>query len=65
MINNLQGELILMDSMGIKPNYAQLAKKYDMDWRTVKKYHQGYKGKPTTRVKMSKLDAYRVEITDK
>lgn len=65
MINNLQGELMLMDSMGIKPNYAQLAKKYGMDWRTVKKYHQGYKGKPNTRIKKSKLDAYRVEITDK
>ena len=34
MINNLQGELILMNSMGIKPNYAKLAEKYGMDWRT-------------------------------
>ena len=65
MVNNLQGELLLMDSMGIKPNYAQLAKKYGMDWRTVKKYHEGYKGKPITRDKPSKLDAYKCEITDK
>ncbi|WP_051931461.1 IS21 family transposase [Clostridium sp. KNHs214] len=65
MINNLQGELFLMNSIGIKPNYAQLAKKYGMDWRTVKKYDQGYKGKPKTRIKKSKLDPYRVEITDK
>lgn len=65
MINNLQGELILMDSMGIKPNYAQLAKKYEMDWRTVKKYHLGYRGKPVTRNKSSKLDIYKTEIADK
>lgn len=65
MVNNLRGELLLMDSMGIKPNYAQLAKKYGMDWRTVKKYHEGYKGKPITRDKPSKLDAYKCEITDK
>lgn len=65
MMNNLQGELILMDSMGIKSNYAQLARKYGMDWRTVKKYHQGYKGKPTTRMKASKLDTYQIEIKDK
>ena len=65
MINNLQGELILMNSMGIKPNYAKLAEKYGMDWRTVKKYHLGYRGKPATRNKPSKLDIYKAEIADK
>ena len=65
MINNLQGELILMDNMVIKPNYAHLAEEYGMDWRTVKKYHLGYKGKPTTRIKKSKLDPYQAEIIDK
>lgn len=63
--NNLQGELLLMNSLGIKPNYAQLAKEYGMDWRTVKKYHQGYKGKPTNRNKASRLDIYNTEIADK
>ena len=53
MILNLQGELTIMNSMGIKPNYAGLAKKYGMDWRTVKKYYLGYKGKPRTRNKKS------------
>lgn len=54
-----------MDSMGIKPNYAALGRKYGMDWRTVKKYHLGYQGKPSTRNKGSKLDEYRNEIIDK
>lgn len=62
---NLQGELILMDNLDIKPNYAALGRKYGMDWRTVKKYHEGYKGKPNNRDKPSKLDLYKNEITDK
>ena len=65
MNTNLKGELTLMDSLGIKPNYAALGRKYEMDWRTVKKYHNGYEGKPTTRNKRSKLDSYKSEIADK
>lgn len=65
MQNNLRGELTLMDNLNIKPNYAALGRKYDMDWRTVKKYHEGYKGKPNSRDKPSKLDLFRNEITDK
>jgi len=65
MENNLRGELAIMDSLKIKPNYAALARKYGMDWRTVKKYHNGYSGKPKNRNKGSKLDDYQNEITDK
>lgn len=65
MNKNLKGELAVMDSMGIKPNYAALGRKYGMDWRTVKKYHNGYEGRPKTRNKGSKLDVYRNEIVDK
>lgn len=54
-----------MDSLDIKPNYAALGRKYDMGWRTVKKNHNGYKGKPKTRNKGSKLDQYKDEISDK
>lgn len=65
MNTNLKGELAVMDNLGIKPNYAALGRKYGMDWRTVKKYHEGYEGKPSTRNKGSKLDEYKQEITDK
>lgn len=65
MNNNLKGELAVMDSLEIKPNYAALGRKYGMDWRTVKKYHEGYEGKPSTRQKRSKLDDYKQEIADK
>ena len=62
---NLKGELIIMHNLDIKPNYAALAKKYKMDWRTVKKYYNGYEGRSKTRNKKSKLDEYKIEISDK
>lgn len=65
MTINLQGELTIMDSLNIKPNYAALGREYGMDWRTVKKYHEGYRGKPKSRDKPSKLDVYKEEIADK
>lgn len=65
MNKNLKGDLSIMDSMEIKPNYAALGRKYGMDWRTVKKYHEGYQGKPKTRNKGSRLDEYKDEIRDK
>ena len=65
MNTNLKGELTLMDTLGVKPNYAALGRKYNLDWRTIKKYHNGYKGKSSTRNKGSKLDDYRSEIVDK
>ena len=38
-INNLRKELVIMKELDLKPNYAQLARKHNCDWRTVKKYH--------------------------
>lgn len=39
----LAAELNVMDFTKSKPNYADLGRKYDVDYRTVKKYHEGYK----------------------
>ena len=61
----LESELRIMDLTGIKPNYAELGRKYGMDYRTVKKYHEGYEGKPKTRDKPSKLDKYMEVIIQK
>ena len=38
----------------IKPNFSELARFYDLDRRTVKKYYDGYEGKD----KPSKLDKH-------
>lgn len=61
-MDNIKGDLILMDTVGIKPNYSELARKYGLDRRTIKKYHLGYEGKPIHKSKKSKLDPYKEEI---
>ncbi len=53
---SLQAEFRIMDYANTKPNYAELARKYKKDYRTIKKYHEGYEGKPRTRSKPSRLD---------
>lgn len=65
MDKNLKGELAVMDTLGIKPNYAALGRKYGMDPRTVKKYQNGYERRSSIRDKGSKLDSYNTEIADK
>lgn len=64
MNKNFKGELSLMKNLGINPNFAALGREYSMDPRTVKKYYEGYKGKPKNRNKPSKLDKYKDVIRD-
>ena len=63
--NKLKQELLIMKTNNIKPNYSELARIHECDRRTVKKYGEGYQGKPTTRNKESRLDRYKNEIKDK
>ena len=65
MEDNLRAQLIIIKAMDLKPNYSELARKYGFDRRTVKKYYEGYEGKPKTRDKPSKLDKYQDEIIEK
>lgn len=58
-------QLTISRLSGIKPNFAELARQYGMDWRTVKKYYDGYSGKPSHRNKPSKLDEYEGLIEEK
>ena len=64
-LNKLKQELLIMKTNNIKPNYAELARIHNCDYRTVKKYDNGYEGKPTTRNKESRLDKYKDEIKNK
>ena len=64
-ISKLKQELLIMKTLNIKPNYSALSRKYGMDRRTVKKYHEGYEGKSKTRNKGSILDKYKDEIKEK
>lgn len=54
-----------MNELGIKPNYAELGRKYGKDPRTIKKYNEGYEGKAKNRKRPSKLDKYKEEIKEK
>ena len=49
----------------IKPNFSKLAREYGIDRRTVKKYYDGYEGKPAHRNKASKLDKHKQLIAQK
>lgn len=51
-------QLRILRLSSIKPNFSELARLYDIDRRTVKKYYDGYEGKPVHHNKPSKLDEY-------
>ena len=55
----------LMKQEDIKPNYANLARIYECDYRTVKRYFEGDESTGKKRVYPSKLDPYRQTIQDK
>lgn len=64
-MEELRRELLILRQFNLKPNYAELARKYHCDWRTVKKYNCGYLGKPKNRYKGSTLDKYKDIIIEK
>jgi len=51
-------QLQILKLSDIVPNFSELARQYGMDRRTVKKYYDGYKGKPKHHNKSSRLDEY-------
>ena len=52
-------QLKILKMSDIKPNFSELARLYEMDRRTIKKYYEEYEGKPKNRYKTSKLDKYK------
>lgn len=65
MEDSLRAQLSIIKAMDLKPNFSELARKYGFDRRTIKKYYEGYEGKPKSRDKPSKLDRYKDEIIAK
>jgi transposase len=61
----LKIQLKILRLSKVKPNFSELARQYNLDRRTVKKYYDGYEGKPTHRNKRSKLDQYQKLIEQK
>lgn len=56
-------QLQMLRVMELKPNFSELGRIYGIGRRTVKKYWDGYQGKPKNRNKPSKLDKYFEKIT--
>jgi len=61
-VEKIKQHLQMLREMDLKPNFSELARIYGIDRRTVKKYWNGYQGKPKTRNKPSKLDKYFEKI---
>ena len=58
-------QLRILNMSNIKPNFSELARQYSIDRRTVKKYYDGYEGKPKHHNKPSKLDEHYDIIKNK
>ena len=65
MNETLLTQLRILKMTDSKPNFSELSRIYDLDRRTIKKYYDGYDGKPTSRNKPSKLDKYETLIREK
>lgn len=63
---NLIGALIMLKNDNIKPNFSELERVYGTSRKTIRKYYQqGGLPKKQTRLKGSKLDAFKDEIINK
>ena len=58
MKDALVTQLRLLKMSKIRPNFSELARQYDLDRRTIKKYYDGYEGKPEHHNKPSRLDKH-------
>ena len=67
MDNKLLTQLRILKLTDSKPNFSELSRQYGIDRRTIKKYYDGYSGKPAHHNKPSKLDKYKqlIKISDK
>lgn len=58
MDKGLIAQLQILKLSNIKPNFSELARLYDLDRRTVKRFYDGYEGKPKHHNKSSRLDEH-------
>lgn len=58
-------QLRILKLSEIKPNFSELSRQYDIDRRTIKRYYDGYEGKPRHHDKSSKLDNHQDLIIQK
>lgn len=61
----MRGQLEIMKTLSIKPNFSELERTYGINRHTIKKYYDGYEGSSHIRNKASKIDPYYEEIKNK
>ena len=64
-LKNMKGQLEIMKTLGIKPNFSELERAFGLERHTIKKYYDGDERKQENRNKSSKLDKYYEEIKTK
>lgn len=65
LVATLTAQLNIIKLYNMKPNFSELQRIYGFDRRTIKKYYEGYEGKPKTHNKSSKLDKHYETIKEK
>lgn len=65
MRKDIYERIKLMKNKELKPNYAELARTYGCDYRTVKRYYESPLTSPPKREYSSKLDPYKSIIEEK
>ena len=65
MRKDIYERMKIMKKEDIKPNFAELARRYDCDYRTVKKAYEQTDNQTDRKVRKSKLDDYKQIISDK
>lgn len=64
-IKKVKKELLILETLEIKPNYSELSRTYGIDRRTIEKYNNGYCRENVKINRRSKLDNLKDEIKEK
>ena len=64
-LNEIRKEILILETLEIKPNFSELSRKYNLDRRTIKKYKDGYFKNKEIKNRKSVLEPIRDEIKEK
>lgn len=64
-LNKVRSDILVLETLGIKPNYSELSRIYNVDRRTIQKYKDGYSKNKETKNRKSKLEPLKDEIKEK
>ena len=59
-LNKVRSDILVLETLGIKPNYSELSRIYNVDRRTIQKYKDGYSKNKETKNRKSKLEPFNI-----